>query len=154
MKSMAHRPWNLTVFVGLVLLFAVSCSNDDADLVADLLPINPGGNVSLAAHVQPIFTFSCAVSGCHDSGTAESGMILEAGRLFDAGTGIVGVASQGSALLRIDPFESASSYLLHKLLGIQGATGSGDTMPLGEPPLSDAEIQVIIDWVDQGAQDN
>lgn len=152
--SPAHLLRKLPLLLGLLLVLTASCSNDDPDLVADLLPINPGGSVSLAAQVQPIFTFSCAVSGCHDAGTAESGMILESGRLFDPGTGIVGVASQESALLRIAPFDSGNSYLLHKLLGIQAATGAGDTMPLGEPPLSDAQIQMIIDWVDQGAQDN
>jgi hypothetical protein len=143
--------------LAIACLFAPACSNEDAVLVDDLInPIPLGDEVSLSEDVQPIFTMNCAVAGCHDSFTASSGQVLEEGRLFDAGTGIVGVASQGAPLLlRVQPFDSQASYLIHKLQGTQGNVGGkGDQMPLFGTPLNDKVIQVIRDWIDEGAQNN
>ncbi len=139
-----------------ICLFAPACSNEDAVLVDDLLnPVGLGEEVSLSEDVQPLFTFSCAVAGCHDSASASGGQVLEEGRLFDASTGIVGVASQGAPLLRVQPFDSQASYLIHKLQGTQfNVGGQGDQMPLGALPFDDEVVQVIRDWIDEGAQDN
>ncbi len=142
--------------LAIACLFAPACSNEDAVLVDDLInPIPLGDEVSLSEDVQPLFTFSCAVAGCHDRASASGGQVLEEGSLFDAGTGIVGVASQGAPLLRVQPFDSQASYLIHKLQGTQGNVGGkGDQMPLVGTPLNDDLIQDIRDWIDEGAQDN
>ena len=118
-------------------------------------PIRLGDEVSLSEDVQPLFTFSCAVAGCHDRASASGGQVLEEGSLFDAGTGIVGVASQGAPLLRVQPFDSQASYLIHKLQGTQfNVGGKGDQMPLDALPFDDEVVQVIRDWIDEGAQNN
>jgi len=137
-------------------LLLASCANDDATLGVDLLGPTPSSMVSLRQDVQPIFTTSCAVSGCHDAGSLSAGMVLEEGRLFDPGEGIVGVPSQEApGVLRVKPGSSAESYLIHKLQGTQDTVGgAGDPMPLGGEPLSEATLQVIRDWIDQGALDN
>ena len=139
-----------------ICLFAPACSNEDADLVNQFInPMPLGEVVSLSEDVQPLFTFSCAVAGCHDRATASGGQVLEEGSLFDADTGIVGVASQGSLLLRVEPFDSQASYLIHKLQGTQlDVGGEGDQMPLFGIPFDDEMIQVIRDWIDEGAQNN
>jgi hypothetical protein len=91
----------------------------------------------------------------------------------DTFTSLVGVAScEAPALKRVEPGNSAASYLMVKLEGTQStifdaggcvtcdyvlATESacGKRMPRDAPsPLSDAEMQVIRDWIDQGAADN
>ncbi len=142
--------------LAIACLFAPACSNEDAVLVDDLInPVRLGEEVSLSDDVQPLFTFSCAVSDCHDRATGESGQVLEEGSLFDAGTGIVGVASQGAPLLRVQPFDSQGSYLIHKLQGTQfNVGGQGDQMPLFALPFDDEVVQVIRDWIDEGAQNN
>jgi hypothetical protein len=142
--------------LAIICLLAPACSNEDAALVDDLInPMRPGAEVSLSENVQPVFTFNCAVSGCHDRAIGESGLVLEEGSLFDASTGIVDVASQQALLLRVQPFDSQASYLIHKLQGTQGTVGGGgEQMPFGATPLDDATIQVIRDWIDEGAQDN
>ncbi|MCI0658991.1 MAG: hypothetical protein L0170_18210 [Acidobacteria bacterium] len=83
-------------------------------------------------------------------------MSLESGKIFDPVVGAVGVPSQEApGLKRIDPGSSVSSYLVAKLEGNQTTVGgTGDRMPLGSPPLDPIEIQVIREWIDQGAQDN
>jgi hypothetical protein len=84
------------------------------------------------------------------------GMSLEAGKLYEPVVGAVGVASlEAPGLKRIDPGSSVSSYLVAKLEDKQVSVGGGGgRMPLGAPPLDPIEIQVIRDWIDQGAQDN
>ena len=137
-------------------LLLCGCTNDDATLGTDLLGPTPSAMVSLQQDVQPIFTASCAVSGCHDAGSASAGMVLEEGRLFDPVEGIVGVPSQEApAVVRVKSGSSAESYLIHKLQGTQDTVGgAGDRMPLGGEQLSDPTLQVIRDWIDQGALDN
>jgi hypothetical protein len=137
-------------------LLLCGCANDDATLGVDLLGPTPGTMVSLQHDVQPIFTASCAVSGCHDAGILSAGMVLEEGRLFDPVEGIVGVPSQEAlGVLRVKPGSSAESYLIHKLQGTQDTVGGGgDPMPFGGPSLADSTLQVIRDWIDQGALDN
>jgi hypothetical protein len=132
------------------------CANDDATLGVDLLGPTPGSMVSLRNDVQPIFTASCAVGGCHDASSLSAGMVLEEGRLFDPVEGIVGVPSQEApGVLRVKPGSSLESYLIHKLQGTQDTVGgAGDPMPLGGPPLADPTLQLIRDWIDQGALDN
>jgi hypothetical protein len=54
---------------------------------------------------------------------------------------------------RVIPNDSASSYLLQKLMG--AATITGRRMPFNGPPyLSDGQIQIIQRWIDTGAPNN
>jgi hypothetical protein len=130
----------------------LGCSNDDAVLGVSVAP-EPGMKLSLSQDVQPIFDNRCAVSGCHAGPSPAEQMSLEHARLFDPAQGAVGVASlEVPARKRIDPGSAATSYLVDKIEG-RPAQGT-QSMPLIPPPLSSAEIQIIRDWIDQGALDN
>lgn len=143
----------LTLAAFCAALAAAGCENDHARLGLTLEPPLPGVPVSLQRDVQPIFEVNCAFAGCHGGSAPQEGMSLEASRIFDD---VVGVSSrQAPALLRIEPGRSDRSYLIHKLEGSQdGAGGGGERMPFGSPPLDAETIQVIREWIDQGAQDN
>jgi hypothetical protein len=137
----------------LTLILLSACENDDIRL-GDLAPAPlPGQAVSLQNHVQPIFDANCAFPGCHGGSSPQMGMSLEAGRIF---TDVVGIPSiQAPALLRIEPGRSDRSYVIHKIEGTQvQADGSGQQMPPGGPYLSAEQIQLIREWIDQGALDN
>jgi len=127
---------------------AVGCTNSESSLgrISVVPPVNMP--VRLSADVQPIFTQSCAFAGCHGStGTVQS-LNLEAGHSF---ANLVNVPStEVIGPIRVVPGNSASSYLVMKLEG----TAPGAQMPSGMPPLPQAEIQLIKDWIDQGATDN
>lgn len=131
-----------------------ACANDDADLFPDLGPT--AAEVSLSRDVQPIFTANCALSGCHAGSAPQEGLSLEPGRLFDPQEGIVGVPSrQAPSRERVLPGRSDLSYLVNKIEGTQvSAGGSGERMPRNAPPLSDDAVRRIVDWIDQGANDN
>jgi len=102
-----------------------------------------------------IFTPICSV--CHTGiGTNLPGIQnLTAGHTFAS---IVGVPSiEQPSVLRIKPNDPANSYLIRKIEGAAGITGS--RMPLGcpapgNPCLDQATIDLVKTWVSQGALNN
>ncbi len=101
-----------------------------------------------------VFTPIC--SGCHTGvGTTLPGVQnLTAGHTFAS---IVGVASiEKPTLLRIKPNDPTNSYLIQKIEGAAGITGS--RMPFGcpttQPCLDQATIDQVKAWVSPGALNN
>jgi hypothetical protein len=73
-------------------------------------------------------------------------MILTAGRAY---ANIVNVPSvEMPSLMRIAPNDPPNSYLYRK---ITGAGITGDRMPQSLPPLSDAQISLVRNWIRRGA---
>jgi hypothetical protein len=107
-----------------------------------------GADPSFAGEIQPIFTSSCASLQCH--GAAEqAGLKLTAG---DARAELVDVPSTSEpAFLRVATSDADTSYVIVKLEGDQSV---GGRMPLGGQPLVADEIQLIRNWIDEGAKDN
>ncbi len=160
--SARFRGWAL----GILLLGTLGCPNHDAVLgVAPAVPA--GSQVSLARDVQPIFTAGCAFGGCHAPPLGAPMSLLSS----DSYASLVGAPScEAPTLKRVDPGSSATSYLVIKLEGKQlalqaeGACGGcpnalqqnpcGQRMPLGGPSLNSTVIQLVRDWIDQGAKNN
>jgi hypothetical protein len=118
-------------------------------------PTGPGEEVTFAADVQPIFTNSCAFSGCHGTlnpNPAGSPMVLEPGQAYD---NIVNVpAGQLPSMDRIEPGNPNLSYLIRKLEGTHvQAGGSGSRMPIGNP-LPSSTMAVLRQWINEGAPRN
>ncbi len=133
----------------LLAALPAACENPDPHIFPDPLDPGGGGTVSLARDVQPLFTLHCV--GCHGGASPEAQLTLESGRLYDRTLGAVGVASwELPPLLRIEPGASDRSYLVRKLTG-DGIVG--ERMPLGGS-LSPGEIEIIREWIDDGARDN
>ena len=80
-------------------------------------------------------------------------MVLRAGEAYEQ---IVDVSSaQLPAMLRIRPGEPDNSYLVRKVQGTHRSVGgSGERMPLGQPSLSQATVDLIRRWVTEGAPRN
>ncbi len=137
---------------GLILLLAVmtacgggSSTGPDPDPDPDPMP-DPDRPVSFSEDIQPIFNGTCAVSGCHDSGTQESGVNLSS---YEAALNSVGV-QYGTEI--IDPGNPGNSPIVDKISNENPA--EGERMPLNRQPLSDTEIDSIIAWIDDGAPNN
>jgi len=100
-----------------------------------------------------VFTPICAV--CHDGSNPPGGALpgsqnLKAGSSFAS---LVNVAShEQPGLMRVKPGDPANSYLIQKLEGAAGITGS--RMPLGGPFLDQATIDSIKSWIASGAPNN
>jgi hypothetical protein len=93
-----------------------------------------------------IFTPTCAVIGCHGRFGTQQDLLLVEGEAY---ANVVNRPStEMPQLMRIKPLDPANSYLFRK---ITGAGITGDRMPQAGPPLSDAEITLIREWIRRGA---
>ncbi len=111
-------------------------------------PLSEGGNVPLAptlASIQVnVFNPSCIV--CHSGANAPQGLRLDAANSF---TNLVGVPSrEDSSFLRVAPGNPGQSYLIHKL---EGTASVGEQMPFGGPPIPQATINFVRQWITDGA---
>lgn len=93
-----------------------------------------------------VFTPTCALSGCHGSAFPQSELVLAAGQSYAMLVGRPSV--QLPSLQRVAPGATLDSYLYRK---ITGAGIVNERMPLGGPPLSDAQIALVRDWINRGA---
>ena len=111
--------------------------------------LNSGPSALFGTIQETIFTPACATSGCHSGPGAPDGLDLSAGSAY---ADIVNVASvQMPNLRRIRPGNPDASYLVRKIEGI-GIVAN--RMPLGGPPLSAQQIDLIRQWVTEGAENN
>lgn len=108
--------------------------------------------VSFAAIQGSVFGPIC--SGCHTGPTGNTlpgGMNLTS--VANSYAALVGVASiQQPALQRVEPGNPDDSYLVRKLEGGPGITGT--QMPQGGPFLDQATIDEIRQWISDGAPNN
>ena len=113
-------------------------------------PLPPGGALGLAptlASIQAnVFTPTCAVAGCHGGASAQQGLRLDAG--FSAGNLINVQSTQDASFTRVIPGNAASSLIVRKLEGTQPF---GEQMPAFLPPLPQETIDVIRQWIQNGA---
>ena len=110
-------------------------------------PMN--ATVSFSQQIQAIFDANCIQ--CHIAGgIADQIMHLNSGESLAA---LVNTPSvQNPSLTRVVPGDSASSLIFQKIS--QDSPPVGSRMPLGGPFLDNSTINLIRDWIDQGALDN
>lgn len=115
--------------------FTLSCSDMGSEPQNDPMP----ELVSHADDIQPIFNSNCAGSQCHIGGMSNDLSLVSYSTLIEGGiSGPVVIAG-----------EPDSSIIVQRLEGtIQ------PQMPFQLPPLPHARIQLIRDWIAQGAHDN
>jgi hypothetical protein len=136
-------------------------SNDDGEItvneliaaVGDALSGCPGPPRATFEEIQStIFTPTCATSSCHDPQSHTGNLVLSEGSAHD---NLVGVppdtfGARANGFLRVDPGHPENSFLLVKLLG--PPPGEGSRMPLVGDPLDAGQIDLIRNWILQGAQ--
>ena len=94
-----------------------------------------------------VFTPSCASASCHGA-SAAADLNLESGNSHAM---LVGIASsQEPGILRVAPNDPGNSYLIQKM---EGTAATGARMPTGTP-LAQSEIDIIRQWIIDGALDD
>jgi hypothetical protein len=95
----------------------------------------------------PIIAANCS---CHVSGAPAGLAMPDAATAY---TNLVGVtATQNDTMPRVDPNDSANSYIWHKVSGTHlDVGGSGVQMPRNRAPLGQADIDALAAWIDAGA---
>jgi hypothetical protein len=124
-------------FLGLMCLpFLISCSHEVA--VLSSADPTPSTAVSFQNDVRPLFNrYGCV--GCH--GGTNNLFVTPVANLLRGGM-------NGPAVV---PLKPENSILVQK---IKPNPPFGDRMPQGGPYLKDAEIQIIVNWIKEGALDN
>jgi hypothetical protein len=124
------------------------CAGSGAGLDANGQPIGGGQDPLVAdfASIQShVFTPICAQ--CHVGAAAPLGFRLDAASAYAM---LVNAPSvEVPSLLRVNPGHPESSYIIDK---IEGHAAVGGQMPLGQPPLPQSTIDVIRQWITDGAQ--
>ena len=135
-----------------VILAATGCAGNGQGLDQNGQPISAGdtsGSTEITADLASIeanvFTPIC--SKCHIGAGAPEGLQLDAAHAYDFLVGVPSAEEPG--LLRVNPGNPDSSYMLMKIEGAPGIEGS--QMPLGETPLPAATIAAIRQWIANGA---
>ncbi len=119
-----------------------------ADVV---VTVQNGVAVTLTEIQQQVFTPMC--SGCHSGPTSNalpSGMDLSSAA--DSFAALVNVQSLQVMLDRVEPGDPDNSYLIRKLEG--GPNIQGSRMPQGGPFLEQETIDMIRQWITDGAPNN
>lgn len=104
-------------------------------------------DINFSRDIAPVFKNNCAT--CHLTGQEAGNLALHPGAAYAS---VVNAPSVESKLLRVKPGAPEQSYLMLKLEGKHlDAGGSGQRMPFGLPPLDEATLQRIRDWIVMGA---
>jgi len=147
--------WDTTMAAnGQVTLFAEAEDEAGNIGVSDAVSVTVENAVpvTLTQIQQDVFSPRC--SGCHSgptSSTLPSGMSLTSAA--NSYAALVNVASlEQGGLDRVEPGDPDASYLIRKLEGGPGISGS--RMPQGGPYLSQATIDMIRQWIADGAPNN
>jgi len=148
MRTPIARALSVVSIVTLVCL-ASACGNDSP---ASPTPNITTNTVTFSTQIQQqILTPAC--TGCHtDEGrTPSSGLNLKTGAAYAQ---LVGVASVGKAgAIRVIAGNPSGSYLIQKLEGASDIVGL--RMPRNGPPfLTDAQVALIRQWIQNGAPNN
>jgi hypothetical protein len=138
--AMRRWSWWLTT----VSLLALAGCSDLGD--KDEGPLEPPPDtVSFVTDIQPIFDLNCV--GCHGL-DGNAGLDLRAG--FSHAS-LVEVTATETDMPRVDPGQPLTSWLYLKLTGAQTV---GDPMPSGSFPLPAATVDLVEQWIVEGALDN
>ena len=118
----------------------------EACVDADSNP-DPSARVDFKTQIRPIIEARCA--GCHIYGRGSEEGLRETG--FDQETlGTLRNGGRNTGPNVIVAGKPCSSFYVQKIRGTFG----GARMPKNAPPLSREEIQLIMDWIAEGAEGN
>lgn len=158
MSSFQHKRFVPLVAGALAVITGLAgCAGNGDGLNSKGLPIGSSGGGGGGTGTTGPFTadfqsiqdnvFTPICSPCHSGASAPKGLMLDAAHSYNL---LVGVAStEVPSLDRVKAGDPDSSYIIIKLTN--GAGIVGQQMPLGENPLPQATIDVIRQWITNGA---
>ncbi len=150
-------PWLLTsVAVSDTYVVQVSCADDSSPpllgvgMSAVFSVVGAPQAVAYATQIQPIWTAKCIGMACHDNTMPQERLNLTSSGSRAA---LVGVPSQQCPSTQlVNPGDPDQSYLIFKLQG-SGPCLMGSRMPKGGS-ITGAQIQLVRDWIVNGAPNN
>ncbi len=135
------------LFITTLILIAVISMQCKHETDFSNFPLNPDlpppsdycdpDSVYFVNSVLPLIKSSCALSGCHDAGTAQHGVILTEYYRIKI-TGDVRSGNSGGS----------------KLYKVLSKSGESRMPPSPNTPFSSEQKAIIAHWIDQGAKNN
>jgi mono/diheme cytochrome c family protein len=132
-QTPASQPTNAVAPATQVL--ASTSAKTDTPAAAQNTPVASAATVSFSQEVMPILDSRCV--NCHGGDRMEEGLNLK------TYTDILSGSKNGAVVVPGD----ASNSLLAELIANQ-------KMPKRGPKLTPPQVQLIVDWINQGAPDN
>jgi hypothetical protein len=131
----------------VIVLALAGCNGAGKDTTGET-----GANGATFTRVKAEVLPSCALSGCHAAGntTPYQSLVLPAGQEHAALVNVESVDAPGQIL--VVPGDAAASYVIAKMEGAAGITGSPMPPPFGDLPPE--QLQLMRDWIDAGALDD
>jgi hypothetical protein len=148
-QRLSSSKQGITSAAAVAWLGLCGCSGNGDGLDENGRPADGGGGPppeppAFTTIQNTILTPVC--TGCHAGASAPRGLRLDDANSYAM---LVGVASgEVPSLQRVQPGNADNSYLVQK---IEGRAAVGGRMPLGGPPLSQADIDLIKQWIADGA---
>jgi len=153
--AMTSTPWAISGAAAGSYRVQVACTDANnltgLGLSATFTVSAPPQNVSYATQLQPILTSTCTGVACHDATQPAEGLNLTAAasytELFNK------PSSQCAASKLVEPGAPERSYLVMKLQG-SGPCFIGTRMPKASAALTTDKLQLVRDWIFNGAPNN
>lgn len=121
--------------------FTVTASDDFLTVMGEVAVtiVSEAPQISYSQQIQPIFIANCSGSQCHIGGSANGLRLNNYSTLMQGG-------NSGAVVI---PGNPDNSIIIRRLEGT-----ITPQMPFGGSPLPQATIQLIRDWITEGAHDN
>jgi hypothetical protein len=110
--------------------------------------------------VEPLFRASCGIgASCHATAQSAGGVQLVTDATYDSAALLERLKQKSThepSMALVKPGDPANSFLIHKVTGdftglACAATSCGERMPQRSTPLSDDDIAMLQEWIQQGA---
>jgi hypothetical protein len=150
MKTTQIRHTSATAFPIILVFGVAACSGGSGgDGTVPTSPPPPPFGANFSEIQSNVFTPTCATSGCHVGAGAPQGLRLDEANSYAL---LVGVASsEVPSVLRVAANDPTNSYLIQKL---EGMASVGSQMPLNGTALDQSDIDIIRQWISDGAIDD
>lgn len=113
----------------------------------DVVVVHP----SFQTNIQPIFTARCVQGGCHTVASAQGHLVLAPGYAYDS---LVNRPAYLADFIRVKPGDHTNSWLWRMIAADSSVRFGLERMPFEAEPLTDNQIQTIVNWIDEGAPNN
>lgn len=111
----------------------------------DPMEFGEGGS-TMCPDVPMLYATKCGTSGCHAGQFPAASLDLAQP---NPATRVIGVKAANCSGLLGDPMNPDQSVMLKKL---KGTECGGTRMPLGQPPLSNGDVDCIKQWIVSGGK--
>lgn len=127
-------------FIIILIYFLIACDDTINENIDNI--VIPSQNVSYSQYIQPVFNYKCTNSGCHNSEDRAGGLSLTSWAEARTDPSIIfpGIPESSRLVWSIEP-----KY--------------GSAFPMPPPnssvlPLTQNQIDGIITWIKEGAENN